>query len=43
MLAYSTRLFTVGQIFRVGIVLDVIGLLLLVTVVTWLWSLLGVT
>jgi sodium-dependent dicarboxylate transporter 2/3/5 len=43
LLAYSTRLFTTGQIFRIGIVLDIIGLLLLVTAVTWLWGLLGVT
>ena len=43
LLAYSTRLFTTGQIFRIGIVLDILGLLLLVTVVTWLWGLLGVT
>ena len=43
LLAYSTRLFTTGQIFRVGIVLDLVGLLLLVTVIAWLWSLLGVT
>ncbi|HSI99538.1 MAG TPA: DASS family sodium-coupled anion symporter [Patescibacteria group bacterium] len=43
LLAYSTRLFTTGQIFRIGIVLDLIGLLLLVTVITWLWGLLGVT
>jgi sodium-dependent dicarboxylate transporter 2/3/5 len=43
LLAYSTRLFTTGQIFRIGIVLDLVGLLLLVTVITWLWGLLGVT
>jgi len=27
----------------IGIVLDLIGMLLLVTVITWLWGLLGVT
>jgi sodium-dependent dicarboxylate transporter 2/3/5 len=43
LLAYSTRLFTTGQIFRIGIVLDLVGLLLLVTVISWLWGLLGVT
>ena len=42
MVAYSTRLFTAGRIFRVGILLDVIGLALLVTVVVWIWQLLGI-
>jgi len=42
LLAYSTGLFTPGRIFRVGIVLDIIGLLLLVTVMTWLWQVFGV-
>jgi di/tricarboxylate transporter len=42
LLAYSTRLFTPGQIFRVGGILDVVGLLILVSVVVWVWELLGV-
>jgi sodium-dependent dicarboxylate transporter 2/3/5 len=42
LLAYSTRLFTPGQIFRVGGILDVVGLLILVSVVVWIWELLGV-
>lgn len=42
MLAYSTRLFTPSQIFRVGIVLDLVGLILLVTAVAWIWQLLGI-
>ena len=42
MVAYSTRLFTAGRIFRVGILLDVLGLALLVTVVIWIWELLGI-
>jgi sodium-dependent dicarboxylate transporter 2/3/5 len=42
MLAYSTGLYTTGGIFRVGVVLDLLGLLLLVTVVVWIWQLLGV-
>lgn len=37
-LVASTRLFTTGQIFRVGIVLDLIGLLQLVTLITWSWD-----
>ena len=41
MMAYSTRLFTAGEIFRVGIVLDVLGILLLVTAVVGSWRLLG--
>ena len=43
LLAYSTRLFTPGQIFRVGIVLDLAGILLLSAGVVWIWQLLGVT
>ena len=42
MIAYATRLYTAGQIFRKGIVLDLVGVLLLVIVVTRLWALLGV-
>jgi sodium-dependent dicarboxylate transporter 2/3/5 len=42
LLAYATRLFTPGRIFSVGIVLDVVGLILIVTVMTWIWQLLGV-
>jgi sodium-dependent dicarboxylate transporter 2/3/5 len=43
MLAYSTRLYTPAQIFRVGIVLDLVGILLLTFGMVWVWSLLGVT
>ena len=42
MIAYSTRLYTAGQIFRKGIALDVAGLLILTLVVVRLWSVLGV-
>lgn len=42
LLAYSTRLFTAGEIFRIGVVLDLVGLVLLVTVVAWLWQMLGI-
>lgn len=42
MLAYSTGLYTPGRIFRVGAVLDVVGLLVLVTLVAWIWQLLGI-
>ncbi len=43
MIAYATRLYRAGQIFRTGIVLDLIGLVLLVFVVTRVWELLGLT
>ena len=42
MIAYSTRLFTTREIFRAGIALDLIGVVVLVTVVRWIWQLLGV-
>lgn len=42
LLAYSTRLYTSGEIFRIGVILDLVGLVLLVTAVTWIWHLLGV-
>jgi solute carrier family 13 (sodium-dependent dicarboxylate transporter), member 2/3/5 len=42
MIAYSTRLYTAGQIFRLGIVLDLVGLGLLVTAVVAIWQLLGI-
>jgi sodium-dependent dicarboxylate transporter 2/3/5 len=42
LLAYATRLFTPGRIFSVGIVLDIAGLILIVTVMAWIWQLLGV-
>lgn len=41
MIAYSTRLYTAGQIFRRGIVLDLVGIVLLVTLVTQVWEWLG--
>ncbi|MEA1903715.1 MAG: SLC13 family permease [Actinomycetota bacterium] len=40
MIAYATRLYTVGQIFRKGIILDFVGIGLLVFVVTQIWELL---
>jgi len=42
MLAYSTGLFTVRDILRAGVIFDLLGIVLLVTVVTWTWGLLGV-
>lgn len=42
MIAYSTDLYRSGQIFRKGAVLDVVGLLILVLVVSRLWELFGV-
>ncbi len=41
MIAYATGLFSTREIFRTGIVLDLIGIVLLVTAVAGLWSLLG--
>ena len=41
MMAYATGLFSVKEIFRRGIILDLIGLLLLSFGVTWVWRLLG--
>ena len=43
MIAYATRLYTAGQIFRKGIVLDIAGILLLVLVVVRIWEALGLT
>jgi solute carrier family 13 (sodium-dependent dicarboxylate transporter), member 2/3/5 len=42
LLAYSTRLYTPGEIFRVGVVIDLLGLVLLVTAVAWFWQLVGI-
>jgi sodium-dependent dicarboxylate transporter 2/3/5 len=42
MIAYSTRLFTAREIFRLGIVLDGIGIVILVTAVIGLWRLFGI-
>jgi sodium-dependent dicarboxylate transporter 2/3/5 len=41
MIAYSTGLFTSRGIFRIGIVLDLVGIGLLVTVVIAIWRMLG--
>jgi solute carrier family 13 (sodium-dependent dicarboxylate transporter), member 2/3/5 len=41
MLAYSTGLFTARQVFRTGIGLDIVGVVLLVTIVVGLWELAG--
>ncbi len=37
MIAYSTRLYTAGEIFRTGVVLDLAGIAVLVLAVTRLW------
>lgn len=42
MIAYSTKLYTTREIFRTGIVLDIVGVTLLVTVATWIWEVVGV-
>jgi sodium-dependent dicarboxylate transporter 2/3/5 len=42
MLAYSTGLFRVREIFRIGVVFDLIGILLVVVALPWIWDLLGV-
>ena len=41
MIAYSTRLFKAREIFRMGVVLDLLGVVALVTLVVGLWNLLG--
>lgn len=41
MIAYSTRLYTAGEIFRKGIVLDLVGIALLVLGITRIWEWLG--
>jgi sodium-dependent dicarboxylate transporter 2/3/5 len=42
MIAYSTHLYTASEIFRIGIVLDIIGVILLSGGVVWLWRLFGI-
>jgi sodium-dependent dicarboxylate transporter 2/3/5 len=42
MIVYSTGMFTVGEIFRRGLVVDLIGALLLSFGVVWIWSWLGI-
>ncbi len=42
MIAYSTELYTAGQIFRKGVTLDLVGILILVLVVSPIWEALGV-
>ncbi len=41
MIAYSTHLYTTSEIFRIGIVLDMIGVAVLVGGGVWLWQLMG--
>lgn len=41
MIAYATKLYTAGHIFRRGIVLDLVGVILLVVGVTRVWEWLG--
>jgi sodium-dependent dicarboxylate transporter 2/3/5 len=42
MMAYSTGFFKTSDIFKRGIVLDLIGVLILSFGVIWIWQLLGV-
>lgn len=42
MMAYATGLYSTKDIFRRGILLDIIGILVLTFVVVWLWQLFGV-
>lgn len=42
MLAYSTGMFKVREIFRIGLAFDLAGILLVVVALPWIWSLLGV-
>jgi sodium-dependent dicarboxylate transporter 2/3/5 len=41
MIAYSTRLYTAGQIFRKGLALDLAGILILTVVIVRIWAALG--
>ncbi|MEN8039961.1 MAG: DASS family sodium-coupled anion symporter [Actinomycetota bacterium] len=41
MIAYATRLYTAGEIFRKGIILDLAGIVVLVFVVTRVWELMS--
>ena len=41
MIAYSTQMYTAGQILRRGAILDVVGIVLLTLVVTRIWESLG--
>lgn len=43
MIAYSTGLYTAGRVFRLGAVLDLVGVALLVLVVSRLWEVFGLT
>lgn len=42
MIAYSTRLYTAGQIFRKGLALDLAGILILTVVIVRVWEALGI-
>jgi len=42
MIAYSTGLYKAGEIFRKGILLDLVGIVLLVVVVTRIWEFFGI-
>lgn len=42
MLAYSTGMFSVGDIFKRGVIVDLIGILILSFGVVWIWSWLGI-
>jgi sodium-dependent dicarboxylate transporter 2/3/5 len=42
MIAYSTGLYNAGEIFRKGILLDLVGIVLLVVVITNIWQLIGI-
>ncbi len=41
MIAYATHLYTAGEIFRKGIILDLAGIALLVFVIARIWDLLA--
>lgn len=42
MIAYSTGLYTAGEIFRKGVFLDLVGIVVLVVVVTRIWEVIGI-
>ena len=41
MIAYSTGLYKTREIFKMGIILDLIGIAILVSAVVWVWQLMG--
>ena len=41
MIAFSTGYFNVREVFRIGIVLDIIGIIILTVIMVFVWSIMG--